>query len=166
MLSHQALQLNLAFCRQNIFIAHRRTVRPLKISLESSIHSNRYSTINQFISKAEQAADGLKSSRFFIKITANGWGCEPWGSSWRSVVIRRQGSPRAGSAAPRSSHPPHGLHPLLCTVVNCLSILFLSKFSAPYKLLFLGRTAVLPSFLADAVAVFCSCEFSFRDYQG
>ena len=55
---------------------------------------------------------------------------------------------------------------MLCTVVNCLSILFLSKFSAPYKLLFLGRTAVLPSFLADAVAVFCSCEFSFRDYQG
>jgi len=22
-------------------------------------------------------------------LTHNGWGCEPWGSSWRSVVIRR-----------------------------------------------------------------------------
>jgi len=78
---NQALLLNLAFSRQNILIAHRRTVRPPTISLESSIQSNRYSTINQFISKAEQSADGLKSSRFFVKITANGWGCDQFGGA-------------------------------------------------------------------------------------
>ena len=26
---------------------------------------------------------------YTIIMLPNGWGCEPWGSSWRSVVIRR-----------------------------------------------------------------------------
>ena len=65
---------------------------------------------------------------------------------------------------------PHWVHPLLCTVVNCLSIIYSGvlffKFSNPYNLLFQGRTAVLPSFLADAVAVFLSSEISFPNFQG
>jgi hypothetical protein len=44
--------------------------------------------------------------------------------------------------------------------------IFSFQFSNPYNLLFQGRTADLPSFLADAVAVFFSNEISFPNFQG
>jgi hypothetical protein len=46
--------------------------------------------INVFFFKELNCSISKRNNRFrFVTLAANGWGCEPWGSSWRSVVIRR-----------------------------------------------------------------------------